>query len=55
MSEIYLLTKFPSDVTETLNSVKAHRLETSVTKHLGDLGHKNSMIKQNPNGCQMIT
>merc|ERR1719468_1448871 len=32
-----LLTKFPSDVTETLNSVEAHRLETPVTKHLGDL------------------
>jgi len=33
-----LLAKFPSDVTETLNSVKAHGLETSITKHLGDLG-----------------
>ena len=36
--EFHLLAKFSSDVTETLYSVKAHRLETSVTKHLGDLG-----------------
>ena len=33
-------------MTETLNSIKAHGLETSITKHLGDLENDNHEEKR---------
>ena len=44
--EIHLLPEFPPDVAEPFDTIEAHCLEASVTKHLGYLGVsiKNSCV-----------
>ena len=37
MSQSHLLAKFSTDVTETLDSIKAHGFQPTIAQHLGDL------------------